>query len=105
MLLDSIKAFCRKHVGSPSRGVCNRFENDNPADPPVEEVVGVEADPEKGNERIVPPGKNNQRDHVNNRKMTCPAPNFCDQSRSILPLKVEKAAIDDIACQIKEKED
>lgn len=59
MLLDSVKAFCGKHVGSPSRGVCNRFQNYNPADPPVEEVVGVEADPKKGNERIVSSGKNN----------------------------------------------
>ena len=105
MLLDSIKAFCRKHVGSPSRGVCNRFQNYNPADPPVEEVVGVEAYPEKGNERIVPPGKDNKRDHVDNGKMACPSPDFCDQSSPVLPLEVEKAAIDDIARQVEEKED
>lgn len=59
MLFDSIKAFCGKHIGSPSRRVCDRFQNYNPADPPVEEVVGIEADSEKRNEWIVPPGKNN----------------------------------------------
>lgn len=58
MLFDSIKTFCGKHIGSPGRRVCDSFQNYNPADPPVEEVVGIEADAEKRNEWVVPPGKN-----------------------------------------------
>lgn len=41
------------------------FENDDAAKPAVHQIVGVEGNTQKGNERVVPPSESEQRDLFN----------------------------------------
>ena len=60
---------CHTCIHGPRYGMNHCFDTTKPAEPPVEEVVGIERDPEEVNEGIVPSSKEDKRDHVHHCEM------------------------------------
>ena len=102
-LIDSCEPFGGVHVDTPCTSMCHGLQYHDPANPSVKEVVCVKADPEKRNEGVVPACKNDERDHVHHREMPGPSSNFCYKGSFVVFLKIEKAAIDDVAEEVEEE--
>ena len=86
-------------VTSPGDRMDDCFKSHQPANPAMEQIVGVEAYSEKVDQWVVAPGKDNQRNHVDHRQMTCATAKL-GQGCSLLLRVVEPATVNAVADEI-----
>ncbi len=97
MLFDPRVPLGGMHIDRPRTRMGDSLQYHDPAYPPMEQVVGIEANAQEWNQWIVPAGQDHERNHVDDSQMACSAPDFCNQGILILFLEVEEAAVDDVA--------
>jgi len=70
-----------------ANSMANRLQDNNSSDPSVNEVVGVERDPEKRDQWIVSDSKKEKRNHIGDRKHARPIAEFGkDLTRRAVPV-------------------
>ena len=88
---------------SPSNRVNDRFQDYHSSRPPVEEVVCVEADLEQGNKGVVAASKNNQSNHVANRKRSTSSTKVSSHGILVEVLVVQGQAESGVAEEVKKQ--
>ena len=52
--------------------MCDSLENNDAAQPPVDQIIRIKRNPQQVDQRVIPPSKQKQRHHVNRRQHSGP---------------------------------
>jgi len=89
----------------PTPSVEEGHKDDNTTKPSVHEVVRIEADLEQANQRVIPPGEDDQGDHVDHGQHAGSPTKLSNNLVMILLTPIELECVSKVASQVKENQD